>query len=220
MSTATLPDIQDPWQQIPATWETFQDLLCARGDRSCPKYMFCDGRLTIVSPGTLHEKLKTRVGGFIEDLCVAFEIDMMAFGSTTYLDEGSKRSGSEPDESYYFTNLDQVRDNDRIAMGVDPAPDLMVEVVATHPLGDTVEVYRRFGVRELWICKRSQVTFLVLGSDGRFAESTTSACLPFLSATELSEWAYRQDLLSDTRLRSLFRAWVAEVLAPRIAEKH
>ena len=47
-------------------------------------------------------------------------------------------------------------------MGVDPAPDLIVEVVATHPLGDTVEVYRRFGVRELWIGRRSQITILVL----------------------------------------------------------
>ncbi len=217
MATATLPNIEDPWQQIPATWSTFQDLLEARGDRSSPRYMYCDGRLTIVSPGTLHEKLKKRLAGFIEDICVGLEIEMMAFGSTLYLDEGSKRTGSEPDESYYVTNLDQVRDNDRIVMGVDPAPDLIVEVVATHPLGDTVEVYRRFGVRELWIGRRSQITILVLGADGRYAESSSSLCFPFVERAELSEWAYRQDFPSDTRLRSQFRAWVLEVLAPRRA---
>ena len=117
---------------------------------------------------------------------------------------------------YYLTNIDLIRGKEHIVMGQDPAPDLVVEVVASHPLGDTIEVYRRFGVREVWVCKRSKLLFLVLGPDGRYAPSSTSACLPFLKADELNLWAYRHDLPNESELRYQFRAWVTETLAPRV----
>jgi hypothetical protein len=59
--------------------------------------------------------------------------------------------------------------------------------------------------------------FLVLGADGHYAQSATSACLPFIiSADELSPWVYRQDLPDETALRRLFRGWVETTLAPRL----
>jgi Uma2 family endonuclease len=204
------------YQQFPASWATYQRLLKDRGDRDRPKYTFFNGRLTIVSPGSPHETLKKRVSGLIEDICIDLRIPFLGFGSTTYLKSAKPRAGTEPDESYYLTNIDLIRAKEHIVMGQDPAPDLVVEVVASHPLGDTLEVYRRFGVREVWVCKRSKLLFLVLGPDGRYAPTTTSACLPFLKADELNLWAYRHDLPNESELRYQFRAWVTETLAPRV----
>ena len=47
--------------------------------------------------------------------------------------------------------------------------------------------------------------------------SPTSACLPFLTSDELTPWVYRQDLPDEIALRGLFRRWVSDVLAPRLA---
>lgn len=205
----------DPWQQIPASWATYQRLLRDRGERGRPKYTYYRRRLTIVSPGAPHEKLKTRVGGLIEDVCVGLRIPFFAFGGTTYQKPENPKAGIEPDESYYLTRLELMRDKDRVVMGVDPAPDLVVEIVATHPLGDAIQVYRLFGVREVWVWKRSALEILVLGPDGRYAKSAASACLPFLQAEEIGRWAYRQDLPDESELRYQFRTWVTETLGPR-----
>ena len=215
MSTTVKRLGRDPWQQIPASWATYQRLLRDRGERGRPKYTYFNRRLTIVSPGAPHERLKKRVGGLIEDIGVGLRIPFLAFGETTYQKPENPKAGIEPDESYYLTRLDLVRDNKRIVMGVDPAPDLMVEIVATHPLGDAIEVYRHFGVREVWVFKRSALVILALGPGGRYAPTDTSPGLPFLKADEVTRWAYRDDLPDESELRYQFRAWVTETLAPR-----
>ncbi len=215
MSTTVTHVSRDPWQQIPASWATYQRLMRDRGERGRPKYTYYQRRLTIVSPGAPRESLKSRVGGLIEDICVGLRIPFLPFGETTYQKPENPKAGIEPDESYYLTRLNLMRGKERIVMGVDPAPDLTVEIVATHPLGDAVEVYRHFGVREVWVWKRSALVILVLGPDGQYARSDSSACPPFLMAHEIAQWAYRQDLPDESELRYQFRAWVTETVGPR-----
>ena len=91
------------YQQFLASWATYQRLLKDRGDRCRPKYTFFNGRLTIVTPGSPHERLKTRVAGLIEETCTDLRIPFLPFGSTTYLKSEKPRAGTEPDESYYYT---------------------------------------------------------------------------------------------------------------------
>ena len=100
-------------------------------------------------------------------------------------------------------------------MGVDPPPDLVVEVVISHPEMKALEAYGRFGVREVWVCKKSGLEFFVLGENGRYVTSPHSVCLPFLSSKELEPWVYQDHRGNDTRVLKQFRAWVAETLAPR-----
>jgi Uma2 family endonuclease len=214
MSVTSSRKGHDHWHQIPATWATYRRLLRDRGERNRPKYIFLNRRLTIVSPGAPHEQLKTRMGGLIEDICVGLRIPFLAFGETTYLKSESPRSGSEPDESYYLTHIEQLRHKKKILMGEDPAPDLVVEVVFSHPARDALEVYRRFGVREVWVCKHSEVVILALGPDSRYTRSATSVCLPALRAEDLTHWAYRGDFPSESELRFEFRAWVTKTFAP------
>lgn len=215
MATVVSSVGDDRWTEVPATWATYLRLLRDRGERGRPKYTYIHRRLTIVSPGLLHEILKNRVDGLIEDICVGLRIPFMAFGETTYKKTRRGRAGTEADESYYLTHIEEMRGKERVVMGEDPAPDIVVEVVFSHPADDSLEVYRRFGVREVWVCGRSELVFLVLGADGRYAASATSACLPFLTSAELTPWAYRQDLPDESEVRFLFRAWVNETLAPR-----
>ena len=88
-----------------------------RGERSRPKYTYYNGRLTIVSPSAGHEALKTRVGGLIEEIGVTLRIPFLAFGETTFLNGSSRRSGTEPDECYYFSQFEHVRRKSHIIMG-------------------------------------------------------------------------------------------------------
>jgi Uma2 family endonuclease len=215
MSTAPTIRGTDHWFQMPATWGAYTRLLRARGERSRPRYIFVDGRLTAVSPGHPHESLSARLAGLINEILVGLSIDGHASGQVTLKKSARSREGTEADASYYLTNIDRVMGKKHLVMGQDPPPDLVLEVVFSHPERDALEAYRRFGVREVWVCKESDLEFLVLGTEGQYVESPVSACLPFLSSEELSPWVYSDDLGSDTRRWKLFRAWVTETLAPR-----
>ena len=47
---------------------------------------------------------------------------------------------------------------------------------------DALEVYRRLGVPEVWICDGRCFSILVLQADRTYAEVSTSASLPMLTA--------------------------------------
>jgi Uma2 family endonuclease len=215
MATVTAAPAQDQWVVIPTTWETYRALLEERGEKCRPKYTYVDGRLTAVSPGHSHEEVRKRIAGMIEDILVGLMIDAHASGQVTLLKDSRSRAGNEADESYYLTNIERVRGKKDLVMGVDPPPDLVVEVVFSNPEDDALEAYRRLGVREVWVCKGAELLFLTASPEGRFERSPVSSVLPFVLADELAEWLYRSEYPSDTRLRHAFRTWVAETLAPR-----
>jgi Uma2 family endonuclease len=200
---------------VPATWGAYKRLLKARGERAQPRYTFVDGRLTIVTKGLTHEWTTSRIGWLIEEILVSLLIEFLPSREVTLFKSSGSRAGNEADESYYLTNINRVRRKKNLVMGRDPAPDLTVEVVVSHPEDDALEAYRRFGVREVWVCKEAELEFLVLGADGQYSASPTSALLPFLASAELAEWLFREDFASEAPLRHAFRAWVAGTLAPR-----
>jgi Uma2 family endonuclease len=214
MSTLTTVGF-DHWVRVPATWGAYKRLLKARGERGQPKYTFVDGRLTIVMKIHIHGWTTSRIGGMIEEILVGLLIDFHASGGVTLFKSSGSRAGNEADQSYYLTNINRVRRKKNLVMGRDPAPDLAVEVVISHPEDDAVESDRRFGVREVWVCKEAELEFLVLGADGHYAASPTSVLLPFVASAELAEWLSRDDFASDTQFRHAFRGWVTETLAPR-----
>ena len=214
MATALSTTGLDPCVCFPATWEVYTGLVAARGDRSRPRYTFVDGRITVMSPGCPHEFRKTRLAALIDALLEWLHIDFQSYGEVTLLRSLKPRAGAEADATYYLTNIDKVVGKKDLLMGVDPPPDLVVEIVVSHREADALEAYRRFGVREVWVCKDGGLAFLVLGADGTYHASPTSALLPSLAAADLAPWVDRLDPRGERQIRRDFRAWVAATLPP------
>jgi Uma2 family endonuclease len=201
--------------QVPATWGAYLRLLRSRGENPNPRYIYCDRRLTIVTRGYPHERRKLLLSWFIETILAELHIPFSGSGEMTLKQGRPKKKGAEGDTSYYLTNLERIRGKKKLVMGVDPAPDLLVEVVVSHPIEDALSVYGAFGVREVWVLDDGGMTFLVLGDGGRYEPSPVSALLPFLSSEELGSWVAREDLPDEGALRLAFREWVTATLAPR-----
>lgn len=206
---------EDDCVVIPASWGSYLRLLADRGEKRRPRYIFLDGRLTVVSPGPFHEGYRVRLSGFIDEILVGLQMSFRPMGSVTLLKARQSREGTEADQTYYFTNIKAVRGKKKLVMGVDPPPDLAVEVVVSHSERDALEAYARFGIREAWVVKDLGLTFLELNADGSYVPTPTSISLPFLASEELASWLFREDLDDEISIRSDFRAWVAEVLVPR-----
>ncbi len=219
MATASRKVDRDRWKVVPATWKQYLRLEAARGERATPRYTYTNGRLTIVSPGPIHERLGERCGDLLKIVFDELEIDSYAVGSVTLKQGEPGRKGAEADRTFYLTNIDKVISKDNITIGDDPPPDLVVQVVVSHPVRDSLLVHAAHGVREVWVLKQKGLTILKLGENGRYAVSATSQFVPALDPSELFQWLMRDDFATDRQLRRAFRTWVIESLVPRSREQ-
>jgi Uma2 family endonuclease len=195
-------------------WKGYLTVLRLRGDRGRPRIIYLDGSLYLVTTSLPHEDLKKRLGLLISEVVLGLNIPCRQTGETTYR-RRKKKGGVEGDETYYIANAPQVRGKKEIDLRTDPPPDLAVEVVYTHAAKAAVEVYRRLGVPEVWICDEKGLRILVRQANGRYAESATSAAFPFLTAAEIFSWVGRPEAEADTEWGLEVRRWVRDTLAPR-----
>jgi Uma2 family endonuclease len=198
-------------------WKGYATLLKLRGERPYPRLIYLDGSVTLVSPSYEHDQIAEALGLFVFFLADGLEIPCKAAGSTTFR-RRPKKGGAEADKSFYFANRHRIRGKNRLSLRTDPPPDLAIEVVVSHDAEEAVEVWRRFGVPEVWVCDQHRLTILRLGADGQYAESDRSLAFPTLRAAEIHPWVTRDQDESDQAWARELRRWVADVLVPRQRE--
>lgn len=132
---------------------------------------YLDGQLEIMTPlSDEHEVPKKTLAQLLETYMRKQRIRFYAKGSTTIgLQELGARK--EPDESYCIGERKQV-------------PDLALEITVSSGGLDSLEIYRRIGVAEVWFWEDSVISIYVL-RDGGY------------------ELVHRSELLPDLDIRSL-----------------
>jgi Uma2 family endonuclease len=219
MPTATIEMIETAYDNCVALhgvgWRGYSTLLRLRGERSVPRVVYLDGTVWFMSPSCPHERLSKRLGWIVETIVVELDIQCIATASTTFRRK-AKRGGVEGDQTYYLANAERIRGKDKISLKTDPPPDLAIEAVYRHEADAAVEVFRRIKVPEVWVCDESGLVILVLQSNGRYAQSATSAAFPFLSSSEVFDWASRPAGEFDNDWIKELRRWVRRTLKPRV----
>ncbi|WP_165230095.1 Uma2 family endonuclease [Aquisphaera insulae] len=173
-------------------WQGYSAILELKGERRSPRVVFLDGDVSFMSPSPTREFLNNRLHDLIRAVLEGLEIPHLPLGSTTFRQE-QEQGGVEADQSYYLANRRYVRGKKKIDLSIDPPPDLAVEVVVTHRAKRALEVYRRLGVPEVWICTEEELVFLIRGQDGVLAPSTSSTAMPCITATEVHSWLRKED---------------------------
>jgi len=187
-------------------WSTFESLVAASDNRGA-RFTYDQGDLEIMSPSREHERLKRYIGRMIEAVTEERGIPIDSASSTTLRAEWEKR-GLEADESYYIANEPAVRGKRKIDLGVDPPPDLAVEVDISSSSLDQLKIYASLGVPEVWMCDGVTLTVHRLQPGGEYARQTRSPTFPFLPLDELERFLARRDETDETTWIRSFRAWV------------
>jgi Uma2 family endonuclease len=195
-------------------WKGYLTILRLRGERGRPKIVYLDGDLYLVTTSFPHERLAERLGIFVLEVVVALDIPCNPAGQTTFQRQ-KKKGGVEGDKTFYLANEARIRGKNDIDLQTDPPPDLAIEAVFTHAAQAAVEVYRRFGVPEVWLCDTEGLRILSLQEDGQYAEVAASAAFPFLTAAEIFSWVGRPQTVSESQWVKEVRLWVRETLIPR-----
>lgn len=118
------------------TWKAYESLIASLGNSSSYRVAYLLGTLEIMSPSRSHELDKKNIGRLLEAYLEENRIRFWGLGSTTFRSE-DKQVGKEPDECYCLVTDKEI-------------PDLAIEVVYTSGGVDTLEIYQRLGVKEVW----------------------------------------------------------------------
>jgi Uma2 family endonuclease len=167
------------------SWQTYQNISAALEPHPSVRLTYDRGVLEIMTVSFLHEKFKGIIGDIVKTIANEMEIDFVSSGQTTFQIE-RKAGGFEGDDSFYFSNLEQLRQQENIDLLADPPPALVVEVDLTSPSLNKFEIFSRLGVKELWRYHDHEVTiYELVGED--FIERGDSVFLPGVTAAKVTE---------------------------------
>ena len=195
------------------SWDLYQKLLRETTDRRL-YITYDEGRLEIMAPLPEHERIKKLIGGFIELISLEKEIPMCRLGSTTFHRKRLAK-GLEPDECYYIKHEREVRGKKRIRLGIDPPPDLVVEVDISYRAINRERIYAAMGVPEIWRYDRNGLRGLRLGANGQYKVVRKSVAFPFLRITDISRFLDRLDQEDELTVFRSFRDWLRDTASER-----
>jgi Uma2 family endonuclease len=195
------------------SWEIFEGLVRASPNRAAPRFTYDRGQLEIMSPSVEHERLKETTTLLVHVVAEELGIDVEALGSATFRRPEVGR-GFEADSCFYIENVARVRGKLEIDLGVDPPPDLVIEIDITSSSLDKLAIFASFGVPEVW--RYEDARMRIFGASGdALAERESSAALPGLTAQVITRFVNAGKSLDRLAWLRQVRAWVHDRPATR-----
>ena len=158
----------------PATWEQFKTLQNYFEQWGGARVSYLDGTLQLMTISFEHESRKSQIARLLEVFLLKEGVEFFIHGSTT-LESEIKKAGKEPDESYSFESLKKL-------------PELAIEISITSGGIDTLEIYRRWKIPEVWIWEREVLQVFVLRNRS-YAPAAASSHFPKLDLALLARCA-------------------------------
>ena len=162
------------------TWQAYESLLTSLGNSSRYRVAYLLETLEIMSPSRSHELDKENIGRLLEVYLEENLIRFWGLGSMTIRSE-DKQAGKEPDKCYCISTDKDI-------------PDLAIEVVYSSGGVNTLEIYRRLGVTEVWFWQNQQFTIYCLENDN-YKQIDQSQLLPNLDLNLMAQYVTINDPL-------------------------
>ncbi|MGH9940807.1 MAG: Uma2 family endonuclease [Pyrinomonadaceae bacterium] len=175
-SFVVLPDIG---------WDEYEALLGQLGESRGLRTSYCDGTLQIMVVSSEHEKYAWFIGRLISAFSLRLHINILFFGAPTMKKE-RRRKGLEPDACFYVQSAPLIGNRMQLDFGVDPPPDIAVEIDIHHGSISKFPIYAALGVPEIWRYDGEQLRIHLLKQD-EYVLATESQALPLLTGDHLTK---------------------------------
>jgi Uma2 family endonuclease len=154
-------------------------------DRPGPRFYYLDGDLEIMSTSDEHERIKKWIGGCMDIFFEENEIANVPRGQATM--RIVRLAGAERDESWCLGEAKKF-------------PDIVLEIALTSGGLPKLEIYRRFGVPEVWMWRRGRLEIHTFRADTLVCEQVpASRLLPTLPVEALERAVAAPDWLAARR---------------------
>jgi Uma2 family endonuclease len=162
--------------------------------------------LEMMTIGRGHEWVRKLLGRLLEAMVFALDIPIQSTGCTT-LRTAMWDTGLEPDETYYVGEHVAAVASETYEPGVDPPPDLAIEVEATNPVVPRLPLFAAIGVREIWRWTGEEMEFLRLTRGRKYAKTQRSLAFPFVSAADVTRFVQKRDPSDENAVVRGFVKW-------------
>ncbi|MBD0388154.1 MAG: Uma2 family endonuclease [Nostoc sp. C3-bin3] len=173
--------------RLPGSWQDYQALneqlgvgVARRRHRSSPRIKYRDGEILLMAPLPEHGRKVSVIAYVAKVLLDHLGREYEAFTPITM--ELPQESGIEPDYCFYIDNWQAIAGKNRINWGVDPSPDLVVEIDITSYTD--VNDYLPYGVPEVWLFRKNQLVIYRLQGNVYTIE-TSSRYFPNINVSEV-----------------------------------
>lgn len=190
------------------SWQKFEDILLGLGQDRRAKIVYDRGTLEIMVPLPEHEYFKEAISDLIKDLADELGMEYESYGSTTWRRQ-RVLGGAEPDNCFYFQNVAAIRDRLDIDLNQDPPPDLVLEIDITSSSLDSLPIYARLEVSEVWRYDRRRLRIYQL-VQGTYVQAQTSLAFPGFVVQAIPDFINKNLSLGRRALRQSFRVWVRQ----------
>ena len=146
-------------------WQEYESLLNFVEDDGGIRLKYLEGNLEVMSPSGIHEFHKENIGILLECYFLTTGIRFYSLGSKTFRLQKKSR-GIEPDKSYCINNRKEI-------------PDLAIEVVVTSGGIDSLNIYKKLGVSEVWFWEKEELKVYILEEE-EYIQVNKSRLLPHL----------------------------------------
>lgn len=188
------------------SWQQFENLLQDLGEHRAARIAYNNGTLEIMTPLPEHEYYKVTIGIAIDDIAEELNLEYECLGSTTWRRE-SRMAGVEPDNCFYFQNVDAIQGRLDLDLTQDPPPDLALEIDVTSKSLNRFAIYARLEVPELWCYDSGELKIYHL-QDGEYVEAQKSLVFPNLRIRELPKLIEQNRANGRLAIRRAVREWV------------
>ncbi|MBW4516839.1 MAG: Uma2 family endonuclease [Timaviella obliquedivisa GSE-PSE-MK23-08B] len=192
------------------SWQAYESILAAIGDRRSARLSYYRGTLEIMTPLEKHENSSDSIDHFIQVLTEEGDLNIKSMASTT-LNRADLKVGAEPDKGYYIANEPLVRGK-IVDLNADPPPDLIVEVDMTHTDINKNALYAEMGVPEFWRYNGQILTIYCL-KGGVYEAVETSPTFPDVPKERLYQFLQDCAEVGETQAKRNLRNWIKEQIA-------
>jgi Uma2 family endonuclease len=195
-------------------WHDYQQFLEDLGTRHL-RHTYEDGRLEVMPISWEHEAtlclLRSLVVVLAEELKRPFN-----FGGQMTIEREDLDRGIQPDQCYWFRNLEMVIGKTEFNFAVDPPPDLFLEVEISRSLVDRLPVLATLGITEVWRYDGQRIQIGVLDAGSEYAWGRHSPTFPEVDLAELERFLAQVDKRVDhLSIITACRTWVRESVIRR-----
>lgn len=187
------------------SWETYERLITEHGERCGTRFTFDEGVLQIMVVSSKHEMPNRTLATLVDVLAEEWSIDIQRLGSMTFKRKELLK-GFEPDSCFYIQHADDVMGRAEIKLGVDPPPDLIIEVDITRESLNRFPIFAAVGIPEVWRFDGARVIFYRLESEA-YIETSNSLAFPALDSDIATDFLAQSQTLKSTVWLRKVRGW-------------
>lgn len=166
--------------RLPGDWQDYQNLCHLLGDRSIPRIKYRTGEILLMAPLAEHARNIGIIADIAKILLDYSGQDYEAFAPITM--ELPQQSGIEPDYCFYIDNCAAIVGKNRIHWGVDPSPDLAIEIDITSYTD--VNDYLPYSIPEVWLLQKNICVIYQLAG-ASYCIQTNSKYFPNINVSDI-----------------------------------